>query len=754
MKNVFALLLILWSATAALAQDSLQFRLRIDVPVVTATGALFDPWSGGLNTPQFSTIDLNKDGQPDLFIFDRMLQKVYTWLAVQENGAWRYTYAPEYEVFFPEDLTSWVLLRDYDCDGLQDIFTNTPLGIRVFRQEETGNSQLKFTLAEEALLYGNRNINLQMNSADVPAITDMDGDGDLDVLITEFSLGYTLEAYRNVQAEEGLPCGTLKYVQQTNWWGGISECEDCNSFVFNAYCGLVAPQQNIPKPSLLLAPQHTGHSGSSLLLLDLDADGDKDLLMGALMCNDLVRMLNQGTPDKAMMTGFDTNFPAAKPASFNIFPAAYYEDVTFDGVPDLLVAPQSTYELNNINLAQSVWLYRNEKVADNPEFDFVQDDFLQHQMIDLSEGAFPAFADIDGDGDQDMLVGNDASMQHGSYSASVSYYQNTGTAAAPAFSLVTDDYLNLSSRFLRSIKPIFADINSDGVLDLILTYQQPEAGIASIGYMPNTAAKGEPMQFSFAGIKTIMAVEADDAPAFFDADDDGDLDLVLGKASGILPFYRNTGSAGQPAYTLEKSSLNNMGLDVSLRNLRPAVADMDGDGQPDLLTVDDSGILSIYQNFIRSIKDDTTLTAETRLLENTLTGQLHETRLGKGLSIAVAPLGGTNKSYLAIGTQGGGLYLLEQTAGNGTVTENPQETLTLQVYPNPADKATYDVARAQASAPVSLQVYDSIGRLVFQTPGRYSRAHSIPLQNLKAGLYIVRATAQSGEQVTSKLLVW
>lgn len=374
-------------------------------------------------------------------------------------------------------------------------------------------------------------------------------------------------------------------------------------------------------------------------------------------------------------------------------------------------------------------------------------------MIDLSEGAFPAFADMDDDGDQDMLVGNDASVQHGSYSASISYYQNTGTAAAPAFTLVTDDFLNLSSRFLRSINPVFADINSDGAPDLILTYQQPEAGISSIGYIPNTAAKGTPMQFSFADIKTVMTVEAGDAPAFFDVDDAGDLDLVLGKAGGILPFYRNTGSASQPAYTLEKSSLNNIGLDAMLRNLRPAVADVDGDGQPDLLTVDDSGKISIYRNFIRNLNAGTSLTAETRLLENPLTGQLHETRLGKGLRIAVAPLGGANKLYMAIGMQGGGLYLLEQTAGNGTVTENPQEALTLQLYPNPADKATYDVASARASLPVSLKVYDAIGRLVYQTPGRYSRTHSIPLQNLKAGLYVVHATAQSGEQVAAKLLV-
>ena len=77
MKNLYFIILLFLTAFQCLAQEkeNIQFRFRQDVPV-TANGIIKDnPWSGGLNTPQFSTIDLNKDGQKDLFIFDRQLRK-------------------------------------------------------------------------------------------------------------------------------------------------------------------------------------------------------------------------------------------------------------------------------------------------------------------------------------------------------------------------------------------------------------------------------------------------------------------------------------------------------------------------------------------------------------------------------------------------------------------------------------------------------------------------------------------------------
>lgn len=731
----------------AVAQEKepLQFRFRHDVPVSARGKVLTAPWSGGLNTPQFSTIDLNRDGQEDLFIFDRQLRKVYTWLAVQQNGQWQYRYAPAYEVFFPAELENWVLLRDYNCDGLKDIFTSSPLGIKVYQQEAATSGQLKFSLAEEALFYKDNKVNMQMQSADVPAIADVDSDGDLDILISEFSRGLTLELYRNQQAEQSLACGTLRFEQQTNWWGGITECDGCNSYLFGAFCRVAAPQ-------------HSGHDGSALLLLDIDADGDKDLVMGGVQCNNLVLMENEGTAENAEMTGFSPTFPAATPASFPIFPAAYYEDVTFDGVPDMLVAPQvaqgtqAAHDFVAVNYENATWLYRNGGAADQPDFEFVQDDFLQGQMLDMGEGAFPAFADLDGDGDLDMLVANAVATRDGNYSSSLHFYRNTGTSATPAFELETNDYLSLQQEQLFNIKPAFADMNGDGATDLVLTYKTSAHNSTRISYIPNKAAKGQAALYDFANVQLVQAISENASPAFVDADADSDLDLLLGNSDGSLTFYRNTGNAAAPIYKEESSAFAGIDADFERRFLHPAIADVDGDSAPDLLTTDESGTLRIYRNLAAALQG-AALTSETELVKNELLDGLQVSRFGKGLSITTAALGGENTLYVIIGTQGGGLYMLEQTGGNTAAPTTPEAGLTLEVYPNPADRSAEEAIQVKASEPVTLQVYDAIGKRVYSTSGTYNRSHILPLQHLRAGIYIIRATSESGKHIASKFVV-
>ena len=90
-----------------------QYHFNQDVPVVQGSNAISMGWVGGLNAGQYSAIDLDNDGIQDLLVFDRDNNKALTFLS---DGT-KYTYTPEYEHLFPDGLESWVLLRDYNCDG-------------------------------------------------------------------------------------------------------------------------------------------------------------------------------------------------------------------------------------------------------------------------------------------------------------------------------------------------------------------------------------------------------------------------------------------------------------------------------------------------------------------------------------------------------------------------------------------------------------------------------------------------------------
>jgi hypothetical protein len=80
------------------------------------------PYTGGLNAPQMFKIELDGDGIKDLFVFDRYGNKVMTYLF--KGG--KYVYAPMYESQFPP-LFKWVVIKDYNCDGKEDIFTEVDL---------------------------------------------------------------------------------------------------------------------------------------------------------------------------------------------------------------------------------------------------------------------------------------------------------------------------------------------------------------------------------------------------------------------------------------------------------------------------------------------------------------------------------------------------------------------------------------------------------------------------------------------------
>ena len=179
----------LFIANIASAQPFFQWNDSIKVQIGASNIA--NPWAGGLNFIQSSNIDLNGDGIKDLFLFDRTGDKIRTFVNNGTVGTVDFKYDPSFESKFPK-LHDWALLVDYNNDGLEDIFSSTIGGIVVYKNTTTVSTGLQFTLVKN-LVYSAywrpslSETNLYVSSVDVPAISDIDNDGDMDIVTFEIA---------------------------------------------------------------------------------------------------------------------------------------------------------------------------------------------------------------------------------------------------------------------------------------------------------------------------------------------------------------------------------------------------------------------------------------------------------------------------------------------------------------------------------------------------------------------------------------
>ena len=168
--NVFGL--------AAFAQ--VQLFPVVNIPVFEGSNELFNAWCGGFNSPQFSPINLDDSGKIDLFVFDRngIISIPFKYDQTALGSGFRY--APQYQVNFPA-MSNFSLVRDYNKDGVPDLFTHTSAGMKVYRGVVV-NGYTKYVLEKSILEFGSTNTNIWVNADDIPAVVDVNMDGDLDVL--------------------------------------------------------------------------------------------------------------------------------------------------------------------------------------------------------------------------------------------------------------------------------------------------------------------------------------------------------------------------------------------------------------------------------------------------------------------------------------------------------------------------------------------------------------------------------------------
>ncbi|MDZ4183240.1 MAG: VCBS repeat-containing protein, partial [Candidatus Cloacimonadaceae bacterium] len=189
----------------------------------------------------------------------------------------------------------------------------------------------------------------------------------------------------------------------------------------------------------------------------------------------------------------------------------------------------------------------------------------------------PRFADIDGDGDQDFLLGNT--------NTAPLYVKNIGSAAVPAFIIGENIMSNVTS--LAAEMGICADIDGDGDLDLIT------GGYTGLHLFLNTGSVTVPVFVEAPGFFAGLNVGSNPVPDLADVDNDGDLDMVLGLSEdGGVRIYLNTGNASAAIFS--ETAMQVIG-DVGLYAY-PVFCDLDADGDQDILVGRDSHGFVYYRN--------------------------------------------------------------------------------------------------------------------------------------------------------------
>ena len=325
------------SSQNSYAQD-FTFKFDNSLKIIQNGQMLPNAFAGGLNAPQFSTCKLDNDGIEDLVVFDRTANKLYTFLARKNDaGNYFWQYFPQYETAFPK-ISNWILLRDYNRDGKKDIFTYTPSGIKVYQNISTTNLSFKL-IADPIFSTGySGKLNLYLSSADIPAITDVDNDGDDDIVAFDPS-GNFAAFHKNFSIENYKNANVLEFKRVGDCWGGFFK-EHYDDMVFNQPCG--ENPQPLENPFPEVSSAKVLHSGNSLLLLDVNGDGLKDVLYGHVTQNRVASLINVGTASQAKFNSGNFNYPNSYPVNFPVFPAIYYEDLDFDGVKDLVASPNGS----------------------------------------------------------------------------------------------------------------------------------------------------------------------------------------------------------------------------------------------------------------------------------------------------------------------------------------------------------------------------------------------------------------------------
>ncbi len=497
------------------------------------------PWTGGLNSAHFSEIDLDGDGVNDLFAFEKHGNRILTFLRRGDH----YIYEPEYISCFPE-LHDWVILKDYNNDGKPDIFTYGLAGITVYKNIGTSRPQFQGITTQLQAYYYNGYVNIYASPDDYLVIDDIDHDGHLDIL-NFWVLGKYVHHLRNYSDDSE----TFDFRLESECWGHFEEAADNNLITLFSDCDSKTADDD----------EHTRHTGSSMLLHDFDHNGLPDLLLGDVDSPNLILLHNTGTLSEARMTAQDTAYPTHAPIQLYSMPAPSLVMLPGQNEPSLLASP-SDPSLTKSQDLNSVWRYDYQ--PDLQQYVLTNTAFLQEEMIDVGSGCHPVLYDWNHDGLLDLFLSNYGSFDSvqvvngfltSHFSSSIQYYKNVGTSTEPSFELRDRDFGHLKALNYQALHPTFGDFDGDGLTDMLCG--QKDGTLMLIPHQRIQNGEG-------GIVEHFQQIDVGDysTPQYFDLDDDGHEDLLIGNRRGLVSYYHHNGNAGAPMFTHITDSLG--GIDV------------------------------------------------------------------------------------------------------------------------------------------------------------------------------------------------
>ncbi len=259
------------------------------------------------------------------------------------------------------------------------------------------------------------------------------------------------------------------------------------------------------------------------------------------------------------------NLTFTEDISVTNIPTPTYADIDGDSDLDMYVGYHSGYIQVFTNDGSGLFSAAGNLQADGSD-------------IDIGNQSAPTFADIDGDSDLDLYVGD--------YNGNISVFINDGTGTYTATADLQADGTDIDIGYYSS--PVFADIDDDGDLDL---YVGDKYGYIRVYTNNGTGIFSEAGNLQADG--TDINVGDYSAPVFEDIDNDSDLDLYIGNFYGVIQIFTNDGAGVFSA----AGNLQADGSDINVGyNANPVFADIDGDSDLDLYVGENYGSIKVFTN--------------------------------------------------------------------------------------------------------------------------------------------------------------